>query len=111
MVENLRVNQWAARVSKRVFGIMAVGVLPAVVAMLADWSRGMVWASIGAFVVASAAAGYLARLELRRFSCPRCRAVIPDYESTNGQPDAPIRYLCRKCDVLWDTGWRTPSGL
>jgi RNase P subunit RPR2 len=60
--------------------------------------------SIRAGVVASS----IQRRELRRFQCPRCHRTLQTHEPTHGQPDVPIRFFCRSCDVLWDTGLRTP---
>jgi hypothetical protein len=97
------------RIAARVLGIVALGLVPAALSLFGVGVP--TWASAAAFVAAGAVAGLVSRRELRRFRCPRCGRAVPEHLPTLEEPDAPIRFLCRTCDVTWDTGLRTPSSL
>ncbi len=97
------------RIAARVLGLVALGLVPTALSLFGVGIP--TWASAAAFVAGGAGAGLVSRRELRRFRCPRCGDAIPEHVPTLDEPDAPIRYVCRTCDVSWDTGLRTPSGL
>ncbi len=109
MAQYLEVPHFGRRVTRRVLGIVALGLVPAALSFL---EMGVaIWLSVVVFLAAGLAAGFVARHELGVFRCPRCGHAIHDHEPTLDQPDASIRYLCPACDVMWHSGLRTPSGL
>lgn len=58
-----------------------------------------------AFVLGSglACAGLVMQeLRFRRYRCPDCGAML-SYRRAN--PGAPIEYNCKRCDVIWTTGF------
>src|SRR5262245_39598561 len=109
MTQQLEAPQIGRRITRRVLGIVALGLVPTLLWFLEV--RVPAWASVAAFVAAGVVAGLVARHELSLFRCPRCGASIRDHVPTNDEPETPIRYLCTACDVMWDSGLRTPSGL
>lgn len=109
MSEPLAASHFGRRVTGRVLGIVTLGSIPAVFSFL---QMGVpTWLSVAVFVAAGLAADFVARHQLSLFRCPRCGVSIRDHEPTKDEPAAAIRYFCPACDVMWDAGLRTPSGL
>lgn len=54
-----------------------------------------------------AAAVNLVRVRLF-YHCPQCQARIPQMPDL--QPGGPILYLCPRCDIEWDIGWKVQEG-
>ena len=109
MTRYLAVPRSGRRIEKQVLAIVAAGLLPAALSFI-----GLpvpLRLSVAAFVAAGCVAGLVARRELGRFRCPKCSVAIREHEPTHDEPGAPIRYRCLACDVVWDTGLRTPTGL
>lgn len=50
---------------------------------------------------------YIALRRTRRFVCPDCQTKIANFMPTHGVPGTPIRYHCKQCDVIWETGLDT----
>ena len=42
----------------------------------------------------------------RRYTCPDCGGQL---ENPTRRPGEPIEYLCRRCDVIWETGFSESS--
>lgn len=53
------------------------------------------------------AIGAVVMRRVMRFRCPDCDTAITKFMNTGGQPGAPVRYFCAKCDVIWETGLHT----
>lgn len=89
--------------------VVALGLVPAAISLLVDDSGIPAWVSVAAFVAGGMAAGFVSRAALASFRCPRCDQSIARHEPTRDALDAPIQYHCAGCDVVWDSGLRTPS--
>jgi hypothetical protein len=111
MTEHLKAPRFAARISVRVFGLIAISLAPTVIGLAASSVVIPLWFSVGSFVIGSIAAALVSARWLREFHCPRCGASVPQHEPTMNAINAPIVYNCKSCDVVWDTGLRTPSNM
>lgn len=109
MSEHLRAPHFGSRVSKRVLAVVIIGLLPALIALIIPGVGIPTWFAVTSFIVGGVVAGYLSIGLLRQFRCPRCGGCIEMHEATQNQENAPILYFCRPCDVVWDSGLRTPS--
>lgn len=87
--------------------LLIVGILGFAAVLLLPPEKGWLWFSL--LVVLTIAAALLSAWRLGRFYCPDCGAHLPQYLDTDGKPDAPIKFYCQPCDVLWETGLRTTS--
>ena len=45
---------------------------------------------------------------VKQFHCPDCGELIPNHMPTTDKGGDPIEYLSETCDILWDTGLRSP---
>ena len=111
MSEQLRAPRFGSHVSRRVLAVATIGLLPALIALITPGAGIQMWFAVTSFVVGGVAAGYLSIGLLRQFRCPRCGRRIDTHEATQNQEDAPILYFCKPCDVVWDSGLRTPGNL
>ena len=97
------------RLAWRIIGAAALGTLPALA-----WFFGSavpMWVAMGSFLAGGLAAGYLSIRAMKQFRCPRCGAHIPQHEPTGDEENVPILFVCKTCDVEWDTAFRTGSTL
>jgi Ca2+/Na+ antiporter len=62
-----------------------------------------------AFVVAGVILTVRQLSKIIGFKCPQCRTRIWKPTDTRGKADVPICFYCEKCDIIWDSGVRTPT--
>jgi predicted RNA-binding Zn-ribbon protein involved in translation (DUF1610 family) len=111
MSELLPAPKFGQSISKRVFGVLIAGLIPALLTFIAPAIAISTWFVGAIFIASTFVAGYLTIRQLRQFRCPRCGESILKHEDTQNQENAPIVYFCKSCDVKWDTGLRTPTSL
>lgn len=111
MSEHLPAPQFGSFISKWVFGVLIVGLIPAFLTFFVPALAISTWLAVASFIASAFAAGYLTIRQLRQFRCPRCRESIQKHEDTQNQESVPIVYFCKSCDAVWDTGLRTPTSL
>jgi hypothetical protein len=94
------------------FGAAMIGVCGslAFVSRTAKGSAANEWAVAvaGVFLLAAfAAAVNVVRVRLF-YHCPQCRTRVSQMPDL--QPGGPILYLCPRCNVEWDIGWKVQEG-
>lgn len=111
MSEHLPAPQFGKAISKKVIGVLIVGLIPAFITFIVPTLAIPTWLPAVSFIASGFIAGYLTIQHLRQFHCPRCGKSIQKHEDTQDKENTPILYFCKSCDVEWDTGVRTPSNL
>ena len=59
---------------------------------------------VGGFILSIVIGLVTSQIVLRNFHCPDCGDHIPEPTNTKRLSGDPINYLCKRCDVLWETG-------
>ena len=101
-------------IATRLFAVAFIGTLACFAAViLTPKGSTQDWAALFAFVfvlgvIAATANVFVAYGKLRwRHRCPECGALtvqVPEVEAGRH-----IRFLCKSCQIEWDTGWQTRS--
>jgi hypothetical protein len=111
MTEYLGAPCFGTYPSKRVLGIMGLGLIPTLATILGLGAAIPTWFAVASFVAGGVTAGCISIRLLQQFRCPRCGARVPKHEPTKNVENTPIQYICKACDVVWDSGLRTPDNL
>ena len=111
MTEHLQAPKFGPYVYKRVIGIVAIGLVPLTLSIVLPIGSIATWIVVLSFIGSGLTASIFAIRLMRRFRCPRCGASIPNHESVVNGENSPVFYRCKPCDVVWDSGLRTPSNL
>lgn len=88
--------------------------LPAMAAlgfMFADWpERGLTfWIAAVAFASTIVGLFLLPRFRKRYTQCPNCSALLTRPTLSDLEAGDPVCFVCKNCDIEWDTGLRTPD--
>ena len=66
-----------------------------------------VWVYAGVFVLSCVVGLVRDHLRSARQRCPDCSGLM---RRGVGEPGDPIEFVCRRCGVVWETGFSVPDG-
>jgi len=87
---------------------------PLVLLFAVIWNRAekldiIFWISVILFISGIILGFVLDRMRLKNFHCPKCNKLILKPTIVNAEPNDPINYYCKNCDIEWETGLRVPD--